>query len=289
MVRQVAQVPRDIVHSDWAPRNFHARRPASAAPSRPPYGVDAEPGSAERNGKGFSDGMWLGSPRFGMLAPYRQRGLNTPPGSEGRKSEFGGRKLAGPGLPPQDNKEEVKHRGVRAFPERQLAGRQGFSFRQDGPPSHPAKAMLAPPDHLHGAAHLSSSSAEKPARPLAGPVYERPARDSISAALRTMHDGNSRISQEDVDPAPRNRTPTGANAARLTALLAIDEASPSGKAGRQLADRLKLGNEQRKALSFRSRSEARAGTRKLNTERIGAPQYNPRLHKMSKKKCEQSS
>lgn len=159
--------------------------------------------------------MWLGSPRFGLLAPYRQRMQNEPPSSEGKyyslavnlglswlaqgsthtpwsaggKAGFGGKKLAGPGLPPQDNREEVKHTGLRAFPERcavwsaaqrktwdfdfcnalltllafdrQLVGRQDLTFRQGGSQRQPGKAMLGPPDHLHGAAHLNGGPEEK--------------------------------------------------------------------------------------------------------------------------------
>ena len=48
------------------------------------------------------------------------------------------------------------------------------------------------------------------------------------------------------------------------ALLSMDEASRSGKEGRQLAERLRLGNEQRRALSFRSRSQAQAGAHKAS-------------------------
>ena len=54
-----------------------------------------------------------------------------------------------------------QHAADRSVIDRQLVGRQDLSFRQDGPAQQPGRAMLGPPGHLHGAAHLNSSPEER--------------------------------------------------------------------------------------------------------------------------------
>lgn len=56
--------------------------------------------------------------------------------------------------------------------------------------------------------------------------------------------------------------------AGLQALLAMEENTPAGQAGRRMADRLRLGDEHRRALSFRSKAKAQAASY----------QVRPRLH-----------